>query len=93
MNTVTEGVDAVATVFVAVLEGGLQRMVSGTFSTEVFGSDTASGESFVFDTMITSQKRIQHTTCTNSVVVQLLHTQTYRLCLLPYVSRDPHNFP
>ena len=35
MYTVTEGVDAVATVYVAVLEGGLQRMVSVTFSTEV----------------------------------------------------------
>ena len=79
----TEGEDAVATVYVAVLEGGLQRMVSVTFSTEVLGSDTATSESFVVDTVITSQKRIQHTTCTKSVVVQLLHTQTYPLCILP----------
>ena len=42
----TEGVDAVATVYVAVLEGALQRRVSVTFSTEVLTSDTASGESF-----------------------------------------------
>ena len=41
----TEGEDAVATVYVAVLEGGLQRMVSVTFSTEVLGGDTATGES------------------------------------------------
>ena len=48
----TEGVDAVATVYVAVLDGGLQRMVSVTFSTEVLGGDTATGESFMVDTMI-----------------------------------------
>ena len=80
--TVTEGVDSVATVYVAVLEGGLQRMVSVSFSTEVLISDTATGESVVVHTMIISQKRMQHTTCTNSVVVQLLHTQTYPLCIL-----------
>ena len=79
----TEGEDAVATVYVAVLEGGLQRMVSVTFSTEVLGGDTATGESFMVDTMITSQTCIQHTTCTNSVIVQLLYTQTYPLCILP----------
>ena len=58
MYTVTEGEDSVATAYVAVLEGGLQRMVSVTFSTEVLGSDTATGELFVVDTMIASQKLI-----------------------------------
>ena len=76
---VTEGEDAVATVYVAVLEGGLQRMVSVSFSTEVLISDTTTGESFVVDTMIISQKRTQHATCTNSAVVQLL---SYPLCIL-----------
>ena len=54
--TVIEGVDAVATVYVAVLEGGLQRSVSVTFSTEVSGSDTATGESVVVDALITVKK-------------------------------------
>ena len=67
--TVTEGVDAVATVCVAVLEGELQRRVSVTFSTEVFGSDTATGESFVVDTLITV-KGMQCMTCTNHIPIQ-----------------------
>ena len=83
--TVTEGEDAVATVYVAVLAGGLQRMVSVTFSTEVLGSDTATGGSFVVDTLIiylTIKRSIQHTTYTNSVVVNVLYTQTRSLCIL-----------
>ena len=44
---VIEGTDKVATVYVAVLDGRLQRSVSVTFLTEVLSSDTASGELFV----------------------------------------------
>ena len=62
---VTEGEDDVATVFVAVLEGELRRRVSVTFSTEVLGSDNATGESFVVDALITVKKSMQCMTCTN----------------------------
>ena len=36
--------DRVATVYVAVLRGGLQRKVSVTFSTNVLGSNNATGK-------------------------------------------------
>ena len=56
--TVTEREDAVATVFVAVLDGQLQRSVSVTFSTAVRSSDDATGESSVVNTLITVKTRL-----------------------------------
>ena len=47
-----EVTDYVATVYVVVLDGQLQRSVSVTFSTEILSSDTATGESFVVNTLI-----------------------------------------
>ena len=79
-----EGVGAVATVYVAVLEGALRRRVSVTFSTEVLTSDTASGESFVVDTLITIRKVCGLRLVTNNelykcCVVQVHPTVLYKL--------------
>ena len=55
-----EGTDNTVTVYVAVLEGALQRSVTVTFQTTVLGSDTATGELFhllkgIFSMFITLQ--------------------------------------